>query len=222
MDEWTEPHRAAKCLPDLSKDRMQEERGYSRETLSLPSLEARWHTLCLCCVPWDVLQTLPHNLQWSLRIHAGHKDLTVLLTKGKQKRVKYHIGNVTRQSFPPCSCVDVVKKFNGTEDLSTDWNLRWELPSSSVPRDLQRELTYTFCASEFLTSALQGKEIDLTLPTLWINGGTTIITRTTKLQRRQLGEETKVQPITTYSLLSHHQAYNSTSTFIYPFYRWGN
>lgn len=138
------------------------------------------------------------------------------------KRVKYHIGNVTRQSFPPCSCVDVVKKFNGTEDLSTDWNLRWELPSSSVPRDLQRELTYTFCASEFLTSALQGKEIDLTLPTLWINGGTTIITRTTKLQRRQLGEETKVQPITTYSLLSHHQAYNSTSTFIYPFYRWGN
>lgn len=44
------------------------------------------HTVFVLGVPWDVLQTLPHNLQWSLRIHAGHKDLTVLLTKGKQKK----------------------------------------------------------------------------------------------------------------------------------------
>jgi hypothetical protein len=53
-----------------------------------------------------------------------HKGLTVLLAKGKQKKVKYRIGNVTTKSFPGCNCVDLVKKFNGTEYFFTHWDFK--------------------------------------------------------------------------------------------------
>lgn len=145
MDEWTEPHIAAakgcafQIFPGIGCRK-------SGVTAEKPSAFPAWRqdgTRCVCAqCPWEVLKILPHTLQWPLRIHAAHKGLTVLSAKSKQKKVKYHIGNVTTQSFPHCNCVDLVKKFNGTEDLFSDWSFEWESPSKQFRLSLFTFLNY--------------------------------------------------------------------------------
>lgn len=55
------------------------------------------HAVFVLNVFGDVLKTLPHSLPWLLRIHAVHKDLTVLLAKGRQKMGGW---NTTSEMLP--------------------------------------------------------------------------------------------------------------------------
>lgn len=78
-------------------------------------------------VPLWCLRDPPTLPPRPFRIRLVHKGLTVFLVKGKKRNTTSEMSPHTH--FHMAICIDLVKKFNGTEHSFAEWHFTWK-PSS--------------------------------------------------------------------------------------------